>query len=220
MNEFLLNRALTQIDDRYLTMADQTVKEVQTMRQKHFSTRKLVRTILIAAVITALLGITAYAFSSIHTARQQRLRAELQIEENNVSGYTEYAENAAEENTEDDTRNPGTWAASTPLEGKIQLISSIQQGDFQMVYFSVAPVPVELARSFIFENMETLFVYIISNQEIPEESWYSTGGNETGMHKGSVYPVPYTEGHESEHMIEMSSQTGLPDENGVQGTGL
>mgnify|MGYP002622778347 CR=1 FL=1 len=80
MNEFLLNRALTQIDDRYLTMADQTVKEVQTMRQKHFSTRKLVRTILIAAVITALLGITAYAFSSIHTARQQRLRAELQIE--------------------------------------------------------------------------------------------------------------------------------------------
>ena len=96
MMDYKLNRALTQIDDRYLTMADQTIKEVQTMRQKHFSTRKLFRTMLIAAVITALLGITAYAIGSIHATRQQALRTELQIEENRVSGYTEYMESETE----------------------------------------------------------------------------------------------------------------------------
>ena len=48
--------------------------------------------------------------------------------------------------------------------------------------------------------------------------WFTTGGIEDGVHKSFANPVPYTDGHEAEHMIEMSSQTGLPNENGVQGT--
>ena len=213
MNRNLLNRALTGIDDRYLTMVDRKTEEVQTMRQKKTRRKTLFRTILIAAAIMALMGITAYAVSSIHAARQQALRADLQIQENSVSGYTEYAESGP-----DPAPAPSTTAETRQAEPKIQLISSLQQGDFQAVYFSLSPVPEERARSFFFDNMVTEFSYIASNEEIPEDCWYTTGRIEEGIEKSFAHPVPFTEGHEAEHMVEQSSPTGLPDENGVQQT--
>ena len=212
MNRYQLNRALTGIDDRYLTMVDRKTEEAQTMRQKNIKSKKIFRTILIAAVITALMGITAYAVSSIHAARQQTLRADLKIDENEVSGYTEYAE------SEPDTAAVSSLAETVGAEPRIQLISSLQQGDFQAVYFSVSPVPEETARSFFFDNMVTEFSYIASNEEIPENCWYTAGRNEEGIEKSFAHPIPFTEGHEAEHMVEMSSQSGLPDENGVQQT--
>ncbi|MBQ9664180.1 MAG: hypothetical protein IJV40_13615 [Oscillospiraceae bacterium] len=207
MSRYPLNHALTQIDDRYLTMVDRSIEEVQTMRQKTLRTRKIFRTVLIAAVAAALMGITAYAFSSIHAARQRQLRAELQIEENAVSGYTEYPEASA-----------APSAAAREAEPRIQLISSLRQGEFQTVYFSVSPVPEEIARRFFFGNMEIEFVYIASNEEIPDEYWHTAGSTADAVDKSFAHPVPYTEGHEAEHMIESSSQTGLPDENGNQQT--
>ena len=212
MNRYQLNRALTGIDDRYLTMVDRKTEEAQTMRQKNIKSKKIFRTILIAAVITALMGITAYAVSSIHSARQQALRVDLKIDENEVSGYTEYAE------SEPDTASVSSLAETVGAEPQIQLISSLQQGDFQAVYFSVSPVPEETARSFFFDNMVTEFSYIASNEEIPENCWYTAGRNEEGIEKSFAHPIPFTEGHEAEHMVEMSSPSGLPDENGVQQT--
>ena len=210
MNRYQLNRALTGIDDRYLTMVDRKTEEAQTMRQKNIKSKKIFRTILIAAVITALMGITAYAVSSIHAARQQALRADLKIDENEVSGYTEYAE------SEPDTASVSSLAETVGAEPRIQLISSLQQGDFQAVYFSVSPVPEETARSFFFDNMVTEFSYIASNKKIPENCWYTAGRDEEGIVKSFAHPIPFTEGHEAEHMVEMSSPSGLPDENGVQ----
>ena len=210
MNRYQLNRALTGIDDRYLTMVDRKTEEAQTMRQKNIKSKKIFRTILIAAVITALMGITAYAVSSIHAARQQALRADLKIDENEVSGYTEYAE------SEPDTASVSSLAETVGAEPRIQLISSMQQGDFQAVYFSVSPVPEETARSFFFDNMVTEFSYIASNEKIPEDCWYTAGRDEEGIEKSFAHPIPFTEGHEAEHMVEMSSPSGLPDENGVQ----
>ena len=210
MNRYQLNRALTGIDDRYLTMVDRKTEEAQTMRQKNIKSKKIFRTILIAAVITALMGITAYAVSSIHAARQQALRADLKIDENEVSGYTEYAE------SEPDTASVSSLAETVGAEPRIQLISSLQQGDFQAVYFSVSPVPEETARSFFFDNMVTEFSYIASNEEIPEDCWFTAGRDEEGIEKSFAHPIPFTEGHEAEHMVEMSSPSGLPDENGVQ----
>ena len=212
MNRYQLNRALTGIDDRYLAMVDRKTEEAQTMRQKNIKSKKIFRTILIAAVITALMGITAYAVSSIHAARQQALRADLKIDENEVSGYTEYAE------SEPDTASVSSLAETVGAEPRIQLISSLQQGDFQAVYFSVSPVPEETARSFFFDNMVTEFSYIASNEEIPENCWYTAGRDEEGIEKSFAHPIPFTEGHEAEHMVEMSSPSGLPDENGVQQT--
>ena len=210
MNRYQLNRALTGIDDRYLTMVDRKTEEAQTMRQKNIKSKKFFRTILIAAAITALMGITAYAVSSIHAARQQALRADLKIDENEVSGYTEYAE------SEPDTASVSSLAETVGAEPRIQLISSMQQGDFQAVYFSVSPVPEETARSFFFDNMVTEFSYIASNKKIPENCWYTAGRDEEGIEKSFAHPIPFTEGHEAEHMVEMSSPSGLPDENGVQ----
>ena len=212
MNRYQLNRALTGIDDRYLTMVDRKTEEAQTMRQKNIKSKKFFRTILIAAAITALMGITAYAVSSIHAARQQALRADLRIDENEVSGYTEYAE------SEPDTASVSSLAETVGAEPRIQLISSLQQGDFQAVYFSVSPVPEETAQSFFFDNMVTEFSYIASNEEIPEDCWYTAGRDEEGIEKSFAHPIPFTEGHEAEHMVEMSSPSGLPDENGVQQT--
>lgn len=212
MNRYQLNRALTGIDDRYLTMVDRKTEEAQTMRQKNIKSKKIFRTILIAAVITALMGITAYAVSSIHAARQQALRADLKIDENEVSGYTEYAE------SEPCTASVSSLAETVGAEPRIQLISSLQQGDFQAVYFSVSPIPEETARSFFFDNMVTEFSYIASNEEIPEDCWYTAGRDEEGIEKSFAHPIPFTEGHEAEHMVEMSSPSGLPDENGVQQT--
>ena len=212
MNRYQLNRALTGIDDRYLTMVDRKTEEAQTMRQKNIKSKKFFRTILIAAVITALMGITAYAVSSIHAARQQALRADLKIDENEVSGYTEYAE------SEPDTAAVSSLAETVGAEPRIQLISSLQQGDFQAVYFSVSPVPEETARSFFFDNMVTEFIYIASNEEIPENCWYTAGRDEEGIEKSFAHPIPFTEGHGAEHMVEMSSPSGLPDENGMQQT--
>ena len=212
MNRYQLNRALTGIDDRYLAMVDRKTEEAQTMRQKNIKSKKIFRTILIAAVITALMGITAYAVSSIHSARQQALRVDLKIDENEVSGYTEYAESEA------DTASVLSLAETVGAEPRIQLISSLQQGDFQAVYFSVSPVPEETARSFFFDNMVTEFSYIASNEEIPENCWYTAGRDEEGIEKSFAHPIPFTEGHEAEHMVEMSSPSGLPDENGVQQT--
>ena len=205
MNRYQLNRALTGIDDRYLTMVDRKTEEAQTMRQKNIKSKKIFRTILIAAVITALMGITAYAVSSIHAARQQALRADLKIDENEVSGYTEYAE------SEPDTASVSSLAETVGAEPRIQLISSLQQGDFQAVYFSVSPVPEETARSFFFDNMVTEFSYIASNEKIPENCWYTAGRDEEGIVKSFAHPIPFTEGHEAEHMVEMSSPSGLPD---------
>ena len=210
MNRYQLNRALTGIDDRYLTMVDRKTEEAQTMRQKSIKPKRIFRTFLIAAVITALMGITAYAVSSIHAARQQALRADLKIDENEVSGYTEYAE------SEPDTASVSSLAETVGAEPRIQLISSLQQGDFQVVYFSVSPVPEETAQSFFFDNMVTEFSYIASNEEIPENCWYTAGRDEEGIEKSFAHPIPFTEGHEAEHMVEMSSPSGLPDENGVQ----
>ena len=212
MNRYQLNRALTGIDDRYLTMVDRKTEEAQTMGQKSIKSKRIFRTFLIAAVITALMGITAYAVSSIHSARQQALRADLKIDENEVSGYTEYAE------SEPDTASASSLPETVGAEPRIQLISSLQQGDFQAVYFSVSPIPEETAQSFFFDNMVKEFSYIASNEEIPENCWYTAGRDEEGIEKSFAHPIPFTEGHEAEHMVEMSSPSGLPDENSVQQT--
>ena len=204
MNIGRLNRALTQIDDRYLTMVDQTLQEVQTVRQRAIRRKNIYRIVLIAAVITALMGASAYAIGSIHAARQERLRTQLQIEENTVSGYTEYPELAE------------TGTAEKP-EPRIQLISSIQQGEHQEIFFSISPVSEETAHSYIYGNMEIMFPFAASNEPIPEDSWYTTGQSDSPVLKGFSNHVHYVEGHEAEHMITKSSQTGLPDENGVQG---
>ena len=101
---------------------------------------------------------------TIHQRRQIELKAALQIESNSVEGYTEYTET-----------NAGTVqankTAASDIAPHIQLISSIQQGENQLVYFSVAPVTEEEAHSYIYDSFVTAFVSLASNKPIPEAYW-------------------------------------------------
>ncbi|MBQ3467817.1 MAG: hypothetical protein IJH21_05835, partial [Oscillospiraceae bacterium] len=84
--------------------------------------RRIVRTILIAAVLAALMAATAYAIVSIHQKRQQELKADLKIEEKNVNSYTEYPV-------------PSQSSASG-----VTLLSTVNDGVFQRVFVNVSPV--------------------------------------------------------------------------------
>ena len=123
MRQYPLNQALTDIDDTWLTMVDQTVKEI-AMSKKYISAGRLIRTILIAAVITVLLSVTVYAVSTIHSARQQQLRDDLQMEINKTESYVEYI------------------TSDRPDEGGV-LLSAINDGEFQKIYLDVSPVTEE-----------------------------------------------------------------------------
>ena len=120
MKHYVLNRALTDIDDAYLTMVDHTVKEI-AMNKRRISIAKVTRTVLIAAVLTVLFTVTVFAVGSIHLSRQQQLRSELQIDANKAESYTEY-----------DT-------PEAAQEGVV-LLSAINDGEFQKIYLDVSPV--------------------------------------------------------------------------------
>ena len=141
--------------------------------QQRHRNRKMWRIVLIAAIIAALLTACAVGYT-IHQRRQIELKAALQIESNSVEGYTEYTE------TDAGTGQANKTAASD-IAPHIQLISSIQQGENQLVYFSVAPVTEEEAHSYIYESFVTAFVSLASNKPIPEAYWMndSERGNDS-----------------------------------------
>ena len=124
-----LNRALTDIDDRFLDMADFSEKEIRQMHMKTRTSRNVLRTILIAAALTALFTLTAYAIGSIHAARQEALRQDLQIDESKTDSYMEY----------DFSTEPG---------GGVTLLSAINDGQEQKIYLNASPITGEEIESF------------------------------------------------------------------------
>ena len=153
-----------------------TIKALRLMDNQPYhgyKSRKMWHIVLIAAIIAALLTACAVGYT-IHQRRQIELKAALQIESNSVEGYTEYTE------TDAGTAQANKMAASD-IAPHIQLISSIQQGENQLVYFSVAPVTEEEAHSYIYDNFVTAFVSLASNKPIPEAYWMndSERGNDS-----------------------------------------
>ncbi len=92
MKRETISAALGGLDDRFVSeaavYAPGTMREgperIVRMKKKRFLS------IVLAAALILALGITAYAAWSIHTARQEEIKTDLKIEENNVSSYTEY----------------------------------------------------------------------------------------------------------------------------------
>ena len=83
--------------------------------------KKRIITFALAAALMLALGITAYAIWSIHSTRQQELKADLNIEENNVSSYMEYD-------------------VPDELAGGLVLLSAVNDGQEQHVYVNISPV--------------------------------------------------------------------------------
>ena len=98
------------------------------VKKPHAAARRFWRTALIAAVIAAFMGLTAYAVGlSIHQRRQQELRQDLRIEASGTDSYVEY---------------PVTPGDSDIRPG-VTILSAINDGQEQMVYVNVCPVSEE-----------------------------------------------------------------------------
>lgn len=113
-------------------------------KRTHRGSRKVVRTLLIAAAAAVLMGATAYAVDlSIHARRQAQLREGLKIEENRVDDYVENA-------------IPVQSPSSEETEPHATLLSVLADNDgFRRVYVDVSPVPPEEVRDgFITDTLD------------------------------------------------------------------
>ena len=126
MNRKLLSKAVGNINDSFIAEAyrpenDDIVGSPE--RIVHMKPKRLF-TLALAATLILSLGIAAYAVWSIHTARQQEIRSDLKIDENNAESYVEYS------------------VADAQPHG-IALLSAINDGEEQRIYLNVSPVAEE-----------------------------------------------------------------------------
>ena len=131
MKRELLSKAFGDMDDSFVLDAYRPVPEGAlnpSERIAHMN-RKRIITFALAAALMLALGITAYAVWNIHAARQQELKADLMIDENNVNSYVEY-----------DVPNEQA--------GDLVLLSSVNDGKRQRIYVNVSPVSEEEAATF------------------------------------------------------------------------
>ena len=91
-------------------------------------TTKRLLTFALAAALLLALSAVAYAVWSIHISRQQDLRTDLKIEENNASNYMEY----------DVTQQEKAGSAAS-----LVLLSAVNDGNEQRIFVDVSPVTKE-----------------------------------------------------------------------------
>lgn len=169
--------ALNNVDDSYLEETRELLDR-SAVSQKPAKSR-IVRTILIAAVLAALMAATAYAIVSIHQKRQQELRENLQIEENHVAGYQEF---------EEISRPEGTAAEPNEKDASVQLISTFRNGRFADVYFSISPITREEAWDAIGWEQKNAIYVIASNSRELDDAYRKIGkGTEKDLY--GRYPV-------------------------------
>ena len=124
--EFLLN--LNDVEDRDIESAAQMLRH-QNKSKKRIRKKRIITFALAAALILAL-GTVSYAIGvSIHRQRQEELREQMQIDENQVTDYVEYP--VAEE------------PEDAPAEG-VTLLSTMNDGEFQRVWVVINGVTPEM----------------------------------------------------------------------------
>ncbi len=130
-----ISRALSMLDQKYILEALEPAEpggeapKVNYMKITKHGARNLRRTLLIAAVISLFFAVTAFAIGyGINLQRQQELREQLQIDENQVEEYTEYPlpEETGEEVSSED-------------EMTVALLSSIGGVEYDTIYINVSP---------------------------------------------------------------------------------
>jgi len=138
MKREIISDALNGVDHRHIIeTAAFTPKLMQsaperTKSMNRYTSRRSARrfvTVLIAACLVLSLGIAAYAAWSIHAARQQELRDDLNIVESNTESYMEYN-------------------ISGESESNLVLLSTVNDGQNQRVYVNISPVTEEEAAGF------------------------------------------------------------------------
>lgn len=129
MNRDWIAEVIGEIDERHVSAVcfdppGQTPPErIVLMTGKSISKRAF--SVLLAAALIFALGVTAYAVgSSIHKQRQAEIREQLQIDENKVEDYVEYQ-------------------LPEDASGGLILLSTINTGEHQRIYYSISPVEEE-----------------------------------------------------------------------------
>ena len=141
MKRETITQALGGLDDRFVSeaavYAPGTMQEgperIVRMKKKRFLS------IVLAAALILALGITAYAAWSTHAARQEEIKADLKIEENNVSSYAEYPVPEAANSTVSDVPE------AEGSESELVLLSAVNAGEFQRVYVNISTAPISAA---------------------------------------------------------------------------
>lgn len=155
MNRELLAKAFGDIDESIIAEAYRPATEAASgspERRIHMGKKRIITFALAAALILAL-GITAHAVWSIHIARQQELKADLKIEENNVSSYIEY-------DVSDETAGAG-----------VTLLSTVNDGESQRVFIDVSPVEMDVIERF----PETIaFAWRLDGMTVNGEDYWMT----------------------------------------------
>ena len=145
MKREFISDALNRLDDRHISETEvfapalmQSAPERTKPMNRYTAKRTTKRfvTLLIAACLVLSLGIAAYAAWSIHTARQQELRDDLNIVESNTESYVEF--NISDEEND----------ISIETESKLVLLSTVNDGQNQRVYVNISPVTEEEAAGF------------------------------------------------------------------------
>lgn len=124
MTGFELLRAMGLMDDGLVM---ELMSRVYPENKNYVNRKPALRMLIAAAVaasILAALGIAAYAIGSIHQRRQQELREQYKVVENNVTSYVEYPEPTAQ--------SPG-----------VSLLSAFNDGEFQYIYVNLSPISEE-----------------------------------------------------------------------------
>ena len=137
---------LNSLDDDYIREAEVFCPEsIQESPERivHMKKKRIITFALAAALMLAL-AVTAYAVWSIHTKRQQELKADLKIEENSVTSYTEFSV-------------PDEQASG------LVLLSAVNDGQEEHVYVNISPVTKEEAARL---PADVRFVWNISGTEI------------------------------------------------------
>ena len=133
LNSYTLLEAMNGIHEKQITMAlDFLGYGNEEQPRSHHS---VWRTVLIAAVITMLLGAVAYAvYYSIHQQRQMEIRQDMQIDANQVQDYVEYA-----------------VPTDDPQLGKTEMtvLSAINNGAFEELYVNISPVSREEIAAYV-----------------------------------------------------------------------
>ena len=132
MNRELLSKALCEIDESFIAEAYRPVPEAASgspERIVHMKKKRIITFALAAALILGL-GTVAYAIGvSIHSQRQEELREQLHIDENQVTDYVEYP--VVEE------------PEKVPVEG-VTLLSAMNDGEFQRLWVVINGVTPEM----------------------------------------------------------------------------
>lgn len=130
-----ISRALSMLDQKYILEALEPAEpggeapKVNDMKITKHGARNLRRTLLIAAVISLFFAVSAFAIGyGINLQRQQELREQLQIDENQVEEYTEYP---LPEETGEEVSSEG--------EMTVALLSSIGGVEYDTIYINVSP---------------------------------------------------------------------------------